>query len=124
MDLIQLDRIYLCRADLLEDKYEGHYTRMIYDIAHGVFILSDGVADNTGIIHDRKKLRKMTYINCWTRNCSDNVALWKIYGGMKNSIAIETTEECLEQELRNSSMDGNFEIVSNGESRSLPLCTL
>jgi hypothetical protein len=121
MDLIQCDRIYVCRADILEDKYEGHYTRQIYDIARGISIIQKGNADNTEIIKKREKWRKMTYINCWTRSCSDNVALWKIYGGTKNSVAIETTEECLERELRDGSIDGNWEIVSNGNRDSLPL---
>lgn len=121
MDLIQCNRIYLCRADILEDKYEGHYTRQIYEIAQGVSIIQKGNTDNTEIIKKREKWRKMTYINCWTRSCSDNVALWKIYGGTKNSVAIETTEECLERELRNGNIDGNWEIVSNGELISLPL---
>ena len=121
MDLIQFDRIYLSRADILEDKFEGHYTRLIYDIAQGVSIISNGVADNTGILKTREKWRKMTYINCWTRSFSDNIALWKIYGGTKNSVAIETTEECLEQELRIGGMDGNWEMVSNGKPKSFPL---
>jgi hypothetical protein len=121
MDLIQFDRIYLCRADILEDKFEGHYTRLIYDIAQSMSVASNGVSDNTGIRKAREKWRKMTYINCWTRSCSDNIALWKIYGGTKNSVAIETTKECLEQELRVSGMDGNWEIVTTGNPQSFPL---
>lgn len=121
MDLIQFDRIYLCRADILEDKFEGHFTRLIYDVAQGISIISNGVADNTGIIKTREKWRKMTYVNCWTQSSSDNMALWKIYGGTKNSVAIETTAECLEQELRKGSMDGDWEIVSNGKPQRFPL---
>jgi len=39
----------------------------------------------------RRRCRESHYVNCWTKGATDNMALWQIYGGATNSVAITTT---------------------------------
>lgn len=76
--LIINQSIYFNRADNYEDVYERVLTKS-----------------------DRQKLqqhpsleiltqRSTTFINCWHQNQYESAAMWKLYGVMNDSIAIET----------------------------------
>lgn len=91
-DILCRNAIFIPRADLFDDEFEGCYPQLVYEISRGIEISSNGVSSNQGLIEYTKKIKESAFVSCWTLGGSENMALWKLYGG-KNSVAIETTIE-------------------------------
>lgn len=53
---------------------------------------NDGSADHNADYFYRRA-RIGNYVSCWTMSGKDSMALWHIYGGVRNSVAITTTVE-------------------------------
>lgn len=70
--------LYFNRADSYEDIYEG-------ELASGDKELLDS-NPQLEIINQRDS----TFINCWHENEVESAAMWKLYGGIDDAIAIET----------------------------------
>jgi hypothetical protein len=88
VDLLRSRTLYLRRADRFVDKFEGAlppHIRAGIDSARS--------AGNTGESADDfySRCRKSTFISCWTSGAKDNMALWQLFGGASNSVAISTT---------------------------------
>ena len=98
MDLIFRKRLYIPRADSFDDDFEGSYTKLADQISKGITITYDGHSTNKGLINDSKDALERAFVSCWTLKESENMSLWKLFGG-KNSIAIETTVKALKHEL-------------------------
>lgn len=76
--LIINQSIYFNRADNYEDVYEGLLTK-----------------SDQGQLKQNPSLemviqRSSTFINCWHQNEYESAAMWKLYGVINDSIAIET----------------------------------
>lgn len=95
MDILFRKTIYIPRADRFEDRFEGSYSKLIYEISKGITIGSS----NQGILQNTTTLLESSFVSCWTLCEFENMALWKLYGG-NNSIAIETTVGQLADELK------------------------
>lgn len=78
LDLIDNQKLYLSRTDLLADKYEGTVPRQS--------IVLESL--NT---HSEKYLKENVYISCWTTRKYEDYALWKIYTDYRTAIAIKST---------------------------------
>ncbi len=70
--------LYFNRADNYEDIYEGELA-----------------SDNKELLQSNPQLeiisqRDSTFINCWHENEVESAAMWKLYGGINDAIAIET----------------------------------
>lgn len=90
VDLLRSRALYLRRADCFNDKFEGALTssiRKAIDSARE----SDKLAESADIFYQR--CRKGTFVSCWTFGAKDNMALWQLFGGPSNSVAISTTAE-------------------------------
>jgi hypothetical protein len=98
LDLICRARIYVARADCFDDPFEGNYTQLIYEISREITTTSNGTSSNQGMVVNTKEIKESAFISCWTLGDSENMALWKLYGG-KNSIAIQTTVGILKHEI-------------------------
>lgn len=88
VDLLRSRKLYLRRADRFADRFEGAlppYIRKGIDSARS--------AANTGESADdfHIRCRKSTFISCWTSGAKDNMALWQLFGGASNSVAISAT---------------------------------
>lgn len=88
VDLLRSRTLYLRRADKFADKFEGAVPP---NIRAG--INSARLADNAGESADDfyRRCRMSTFISCWTSGAKDNMALWQLFGGTSNSLAISTT---------------------------------
>jgi hypothetical protein len=90
IDLISTKTIYVASAVEFEDSLEGTLPQQIREMYD---------QDPDVIKHIRSKQilemehenRVKTNLSCWTKGPKDNMALWKIYGASKQSIAITTT---------------------------------
>lgn len=101
-DFLQ-DGLRLTRADIFsrEDPFEGEYTEQIYGIAQHVSSGANGAIRTLkeNLKEECKKSRRLAFVSCWTLSESENVALWKLYGGNNNSIAIKTDISLLTKEI-------------------------
>lgn len=89
--LIQNQSLYLCRADKLQDKFEGTYSReQITDMND--YLAKSGCPDVVKSEEAyRAKTRKDTYISCWCVGSADFDLMWKAYSSKDFAIAIKTT---------------------------------
>ncbi len=101
MDMVCRGKIFVPRADQFDDAFEGNYTQFVYEISRGITVTSNGVPSNRGIVNNTNEIRESAFVSCWTLSETENMALWKLYGG-KNSIAIETTVGALKIEIGKS----------------------
>ena len=101
--ILQNSALWFSRADYFEDKWEGAYPipsinalkAEVREVAHGVF-LSDWESFSPGIA----QLKKTIFINCWYANDYESAAMWQIYAGAGNSIALRSTIGSLINSLR------------------------
>lgn len=90
------------RADLFEDKFEGIWPQK------AAKEIDKKIIDNFSKLGSEYKsnfseslnilMRKSTYINCWCKENSEMVHMWKIYS-KENGIAIETNYERLKESI-------------------------
>ena len=89
--LVEKKTLYLCRADRLQDRFEGRYSRQqITDMSTW---LKDKELNGveSGELNCRKKIRKQTYISCWCMSNCDYDLMWKAYVRNPPGIAIRST---------------------------------
>lgn len=86
-----------------DDPFEGELMELVYQIAqdHKIFIeRNDKEPSKIDFLKEEgRQVREKSYVSCWTLSESENVALWKIYGKNKNSIALKTTIVKLKQAI-------------------------
>jgi hypothetical protein len=88
LDLLRSATLYLQRADGFADRFEGALTPL--------FRRSMNEAHAKGQIKHNadyfwRRAREGCYVNCWSLGPKDNMALWQLYGGGQNSLAITST---------------------------------
>ncbi|MDD2563601.1 MAG: hypothetical protein PHU27_05245 [Salinivirgaceae bacterium] len=99
LSLLAESALVFVRADLFEDKYEGHFTKPTAK-------LIDEFASSIKLNNDRNKsfsqhLRDMfnnVYLNCWCIGQHEVIHMWKIYSKV-NGIAIKTNYSSLKQSI-------------------------
>ena len=94
LDFLRTGTLYLRRSDLFSDRFEGALTshfRRALDKAHH--------AGNLEYNADQfyRTARLGTYVTCWTIGAKDSMALWQLYGGTSNAVAVTSTVERLER---------------------------
>ena len=96
IDLISTKTLYVASAVEFEDSLEGTLPEQIRE----VYKQDHEVIKHLGskpILEREQENRIKNNVSCWTKGPTDNMALWKIYGASKQSIAIITTLEKLVQ---------------------------
>lgn len=86
VDLIQKERLYLTHASYFEDKLEGLPTNMELKEWH--------VEDMHAGSHSNKEYwlsKNQFYISGWHKNNYDSYAMWRLYAGRYEGVAIQTT---------------------------------
>ena len=114
LDLILNESIYLRRIDKFEDPYEGfiskayqkdlaiQYTRIQQD-----YLIADSAKErlHNGHLQSLKIMPKYAYASCWYLGDIESAAMWKLYGGTNNCVAIRTTIFDLQEALDESDDD-------------------
>lgn len=88
IELLRTQSLYLRRADLFQDKFEGSFTPSFKAAIEEAYAVSK--IDFT-YEKFKKELREGVYINCWSLGINDNMALWELYGKSDASVAVTTT---------------------------------
>jgi len=100
-DLVHTSRLFFCRGDSFQDKYEGAFTQ---SIKHAI---EKSYADNDiefTFEEFKKRLRERVFLNCWHASADDSMAMWQMYGGSSTSVAITTTVRQLRDALQHANL--------------------
>lgn len=103
IDLLRTQSLYLRRADLFQDKFEGSFTPSLKAAIEEAY---DVNKSDFSYEKFKKELREGVYVNCWSLGVNDNMALWELYGKSDASVAITTTVGQLRKELEASPLSG------------------
>jgi len=89
--LLQKKEVYLCRGDLLQDRFEGSYSRQqilsINDWLKAIGEVKLIPQERERRIRDRKK----TYISCWCVGDCDYDLMWKAYIRKNRGVVIKSS---------------------------------
>jgi hypothetical protein len=99
LNLIQKQKLFFCRLDYLEDRFEGtvpklnrqkriDHNKYLRENFPDQFSMTDlQIEQNVEEIYTlEKKFKSLTLVNCWNRFEGESAALWKIYSGLNNGI--------------------------------------
>jgi len=92
VDFLRTRELHLEPASKFDDHLEGTLPESIRQS----FSETPDIVERLGnipILELERKNKNRTNLCCWTLGPKDNMALWKIYGGSKESVAITTTVE-------------------------------
>jgi len=109
VSLLDKKSLFLCRADKLEDAFEGslplgNVESLKTEIYKEKSINGKwGVAKAEQYINDlsegSKLLKKITYISSWYMNEHESAAMWKLYARTNEAVAIKSTVKRLRKSL-------------------------
>lgn len=93
--LLNSKKLYFPSAERLEDKHEGSIFLFQKEIELRE-MTETRLANLLPILSDmRREQLKCTFISCWHRNNSDSQAMWKIFCGEKQGVAMVTSYQKL-----------------------------
>jgi hypothetical protein len=97
VDLLSTKAVFFCRADRLEDPFEGsvpkrHHDKRIHELRTKLpdFDQEFEVYSRAGA-----SFKKFVFINCWHRNEGESAALWRLYLKSNEGIAIRSSRDRL-----------------------------
>jgi hypothetical protein len=95
--LLRESGLYLCRADRLQDRFEGSYSRQqVLDM--NTWLESIGYRNLVEKERqDRIRDRNRAYISCWCVSEFDLDLMWKAYVRNPPGVAVKSTVRCLQQ---------------------------
>lgn len=98
--LLQNQKLLLTRTDLFSDPHEGSIPKMNSKILEKQFLEDLKDADSLrDLIAFRQRLKQFTYVSCWHMNEHESEAMWRLYCGLRDGVAIQTTYQRLKQSL-------------------------
>jgi hypothetical protein len=96
MSLLETGKVWLSRADLLDDPREACLTEPEQNQIrehHG--------EKAEGFIRSLEHERHATFLNCWHESNNESMAMWDLYGKESASVAVKSTIGRLKQSLGN-----------------------
>jgi hypothetical protein len=102
VSLIHRRALYFSRADLLGDRFEGSMSRANLRLRPEVYRhMDEGFRQRLfeQIAKGTRAYLARTFVNSWTMADYESVALWRMYVGQTNGIAIRSTFERLRASL-------------------------
>ncbi|TEU16270.1 MAG: DUF2971 domain-containing protein [Anaerolineales bacterium] len=96
--LLDKRKLFLSRLDSLNYPHEGSATQkdaLIYKRLFEVFDRDLAEEYSQAISQCRQDSRTATYVSCWHMNNAESHAMWRLYCGAEQGVAIQTTYEKL-----------------------------
>ena len=106
-------RLPLTRIALLNDAFEGATTRGAYEAA------IKRPTGKAGLAIMSEFWRSTVYVSCWHANNSESEAMWRLYCGDHEGIALCTTYERLDASLPANTYIGKVTYVGSTSERGL-----
>src|SRR5688572_5268355 len=93
LSLLSTRKLYLCRADKLDDPLEGVVPQVTHEYAEAVFskVASNSVEMAAQFAQVMRASREFTFVNCWHINDRESDAMWKLYSLVTEGVAIQST---------------------------------
>jgi hypothetical protein len=109
ISMLELESIWLARADTFSDKHEGRFPNEMRDDIRQAYQGLDGIARSKvkDVDDFQDYLIKNTFISCWHHNLEENMVMWEIYGRHKNAVAVQTTGESFEKNVDPTELSGH-----------------
>ena len=103
LSMLVRNSLFFCRADGLEDPYEGETpkaSRAAFQAQIEAMLPPEPAASLMKMQGDLALLHKTTtFMNCWHMNPTESAAMWKLYASNNEGIAIKTTVRRLRDSL-------------------------
>jgi hypothetical protein len=104
--LVERQRLYMCRADLFGDDFEGTTPQAEVDAWQRAAKQAATEEERRIILADREQLSNLArefrdnyYVNCWHMAPEENVAMWERYVKTDRSVAIKASYSTLRGQL-------------------------
>ena len=99
--------LYLCRADLLGDPFEGSVPKKSLELFRHMLMRAQFAEATFQTMSDfRKGLRKEIYLNCWHASDFESAAMWNLYSKSNEAIAVQSSFfnlfNCIESDEKSS----------------------
>ena len=91
--MLETHALTFARVDSLDDPFEGSIPPAVFDA------WKSNPATITVIERARRGLRRQTFVSCWHANNVESEAMWRLYCGSRDGIALQTTYEKLDASL-------------------------
>lgn len=107
-DLLHNQKLFFCRGDLFEDKFEGAFTKSLKHAVDEAFRTNkiESTADEF-----KKKLRERVFVNCWHASANDSMAMWNLYGRSSAAVAVTTTVGKLRDAMESAKLNHEIYIT-------------
>ena len=94
VSMLNSSSLFLSRADLLGDPFEGSYSKANLKFRPTVY--KDIPTDKLELMLNQlsnasKEFVKCAFINCWHKNETESAAMWKLYTKSNDAVAIQTS---------------------------------
>ena len=98
VSLLTRKALFFARADKLGDPFEGSLSHLNVD--HSPVINSGIPEEYIRLLHNHiKDQRRFVLVNCWHENEYESDAMWKLYSGHGEGVAIKTDFSSLKKSL-------------------------
>jgi hypothetical protein len=90
MSMLVTRSLFFCRSDLLDDRFEGSMSRAnLLEMEQAQPELSANAREQ--LVNRRRADARRTFINSWTMGRYESVALWRLYVGDRDGVAIRSS---------------------------------
>lgn len=129
IDLLNTRQLFLSRVDKLNDPHEGSITQpqrdaLFMQYFHAASTYGRNILDSLSPERQsdyRRMLKDRTYVSCWHMNESESEAMWRLYCGAEEGVAIRTTYEKLRISLSGQEMYIGLVSYKDYEKEGYPL---
>ena len=98
VSLFMEQSLYFCRVDQLGDPFEGNISRIEYEsVMRYEGPEWDAIRDKLRRIY--REIRETYFVNCWHANENESAAMWSLYSGQYNGVAIRTDFQSLKDSI-------------------------
>jgi hypothetical protein len=109
LSMIVKQTLFFCRADKLEDPYEGQVPKRSIEVKREYLksmSVSPSMIETFANLDaaSRELARTAVFLNCWHVNNDESAAMWKLYASNDEGIAIRSTVKRLRDSLARYSM--------------------
>lgn len=117
--LLERRKLYLSRADRFDDKHEGATPQ-----AQKVWEAEHAPGFSEGIAPFRRRQREWTFISCWSHCNHESHALWRIFCGPTEGVAVGSQYLRLIELVNPKVEDMEVGLVDYGRDEPIPSNTL
>ena len=98
VSLLTRKALFFARADKLGDPFEGSLSQLNVGLSP---VINSGIPDEyIRLLHDHiRDQRRLVMVNCWHENEYESDAMWKLYSGHGEGVAIKTDFSSLKKSL-------------------------